>query len=238
MGVEPAPAPKPGISRRSFLRRVGIGAATAFVIADAGLAYRAYDQGVLSEGRGPAFDPLRAWPGLRGPEAVVGAAILAANAHNSQPWRFVVLTNRASKERLAEAMGNAFLQDLRSEGLPETECQKRVQRSMQRTVEAPCVVLLCLDGRTSQAGERRLDLEHWMAVQSVALAGGQMLLAAHAEGLGGVWMCGPLFAPEEVRTSLGLPDSWQPQGMILLGYPAGEVEHPARLPMSDVVVIL
>ena len=94
MDAEPAPAPRQGLSRRSFLRRVGIGAATAFVIVDAGLAYRAYDQGVFSEGRGPAFVPLRAWPELGGPEAIVGAAILAANAHNSQPWAFGIRPDR------------------------------------------------------------------------------------------------------------------------------------------------
>jgi len=44
------------VSRRSFLRRAGLGAATAFVLADAAVAYRAYYQGVLAEKRGPAFD--------------------------------------------------------------------------------------------------------------------------------------------------------------------------------------
>ena len=82
------------LSRRSVLRGIGLGAVTLIVVADAGLAYRAYDQGVFSGGRGPAFDPWRAWDGLTGPEAVVGAAVLAANAHNSQPWMFAVSADR------------------------------------------------------------------------------------------------------------------------------------------------
>ncbi|MGV8909467.1 MAG: hypothetical protein ACOH1Y_10830 [Propionicimonas sp.] len=94
MATERAIVSKPGLARRSFLRRVGIGAATAFVIADAGFAYRAYDQGVFSDGRGPAFDPLLRWPHLSGTEAIVGSAILAANAHNSQPWAFGIRSDR------------------------------------------------------------------------------------------------------------------------------------------------
>jgi hypothetical protein len=94
MEAEGTLALTPGVSRRSFLRRAGMAAATVFVVADAGLAYRAYEQGVFSEGRGPAFDPLRSWPDLRGPEAIVGAAILAANAHNSQPWAFGISADR------------------------------------------------------------------------------------------------------------------------------------------------
>jgi hypothetical protein len=76
------------VPRRSFLRRAGVGAATALVMGDALLAYRAYDQGVLAEGRGPAFDAWASWQRGSGPESLVAAAILAASAHNTQPWLF------------------------------------------------------------------------------------------------------------------------------------------------------
>jgi nitroreductase len=58
-----------------------------------------------------------------------------------------------------------------------------------------------------------------MAVQSVAAAGLQLLLAAHAEGLGGVWACWPLFAQKTIQKTLKLPETWEPQGMFFLGYP-------------------
>lgn len=94
MSVDPGPSSETRLSRRSFLRGIGVGAVSLIVVADAGLAYRAYDQGVFSTDRGPAFDPWRAWPGLTGFEAIVGSAILAANAHNSQPWAFALSPNR------------------------------------------------------------------------------------------------------------------------------------------------
>lgn len=87
--VEPAV-----VSRRSFLRRAGAGAATAFVVADAAVAYRAYDQGVLAEGRGPAFDAWDIWRNGTDSMSMVGAAVLAASAHNTQPWRFTVAEDR------------------------------------------------------------------------------------------------------------------------------------------------
>jgi hypothetical protein len=76
--------------RRSFLRRAGVGAATAFVMADVAIAYRAYDQGVLAEGQGPAFDAWNTWRNGTDAMSMVGAAVLAASAHNTQPWRFAV----------------------------------------------------------------------------------------------------------------------------------------------------
>jgi nitroreductase len=60
-----------------------------------------------------------------------------------------------------------------------------------------------------------------MAIQSVAAAGLQLLLAAHAGGLGGVWVCSPLFAQQTIQNSLNLPPAWEPQGMFFIGYPDG-----------------
>ena len=65
-------------------------AAGAAVVLGAGLAWRAWDQGVFSTGEGPAYEPWRTWKGgdAGSAERLVRAAILAANPHNSQPWRF------------------------------------------------------------------------------------------------------------------------------------------------------
>jgi hypothetical protein len=61
-------------------------------IVAAGTLYRAADHGVFSVGQGPAFEPWHSWraDGDADPQALVGAAILAANGHNVQPWRFRV----------------------------------------------------------------------------------------------------------------------------------------------------
>lgn len=86
---------QPGaMSRRGFLHRLGLGAATVLVVADGVLAYRAWDQGVLTEGTGPAFEALRDWRSFEGAEAAVAAAVLAASAHNTQPWAFAIGDDR------------------------------------------------------------------------------------------------------------------------------------------------
>jgi hypothetical protein len=67
-------------------------AAGAIVVLGAGVAWRAWDQGVFSTGEGPAYEPWQTWQGgdAASPRHLVRAAILAANPHNSQPWRFHV----------------------------------------------------------------------------------------------------------------------------------------------------
>jgi nitroreductase len=54
------------------------------------------DQGVFSVGQGPAYEAWSRWSGVPGdgPLNLVRAAVLAANAHDSQPWLFRVSPTR------------------------------------------------------------------------------------------------------------------------------------------------
>jgi hypothetical protein len=49
-------------------------------------------------------------------------------------------------------------------------------------------------------------------------------------------MCAPLFAPAAARQALDLPESWQPQALILLGYPEKIPPQRPRRPVDEVAV--
>jgi hypothetical protein len=88
------PVPAAGLTRRGVLQIVGFGSGVVAVAAATGLTWRAVDGGVFSTGTGSAYD---AWDqaGAAGhPVNLVRAAILAANAHNTQPWLFSVTPDR------------------------------------------------------------------------------------------------------------------------------------------------
>jgi coenzyme F420-0:L-glutamate ligase / coenzyme F420-1:gamma-L-glutamate ligase len=171
-------------------------------------------------------------------QRVLETAIYAPSAHNLQPWRFAVITGSAAKKSLAKAITARFRQDMLADGTPEEEIQARIKRTVRRTVAAPVIVILCRDTNVIKAESSVLGRqdEVLMATQSVALAGLQLLLAAHAEGLGGTWICWPLFAPDETRTALGLSAAWEPQGMLFLGYPYEHPEPPIRPSQEDITL--
>jgi F420 biosynthesis protein FbiB-like protein len=163
---------------------------------------------------------------------ILATATFAPSAHNRQPWRFVVITTQSVKESLAEAMAIDFERDLIRDGFPAEKIQAQIKRSKQRITSAPVAILLCLDMSEMDAypDEKRQHAERIMVTQSVAAAGLQLLLAVHAEGLGGVWACWPLFAQDVICRTLNLSKSWEPQGMFFIGYPS---ETPKKKEMKD-----
>jgi len=167
-------------------------------------------------------------------DAVLTAAIWAPSAHNRQPWRFAVIESDAYKRKLARAMGAKLRRDLEVDHIAEAMIEADIARSYERITLAPVLILLSLSmaDMDSYPDEQRSQNEYMMTVQSVAMAGQNLMLAAHDAGLGTCWMCAPLFSPEIVRVTLKLPDDWQPQGLITLGYPA-QTREKTRHPQEE-----
>jgi len=171
---------------------------------------------------------------------ILHTATLAPSAHNRQPWRFVVMTDKTSIAEFAKMMAIEFRHVLEQDQLPPEEIQKRLNRSQERISGAPVVIIACVEMTEMEKypDERRKKAEYLIATQSVANAGMQLLLAAHAEGLGAVWICSPLFAQSAVQEALKLQPTWEPQAMFLVGK---LVEVPAvreRKPIEEISIFI
>jgi coenzyme F420-0:L-glutamate ligase/coenzyme F420-1:gamma-L-glutamate ligase len=170
------------------------------------------------------------------PESVIENILLtstfAPSAHNSQPWRFVVITEPTVKSRLGKSVTSKMRKDMQAERACHEEIEKRAARSLRRMVEAPVVIVLCRD---KNAVRNDTIEEELMGIQSTALAGLQLLLAAHAEGLGGNWTCWALYAKEATRAALQLPEEWDPQAFCFLGYPSDQSVVKNHIPNTGIV---
>jgi coenzyme F420-0:L-glutamate ligase/coenzyme F420-1:gamma-L-glutamate ligase len=169
-------------------------------------------------------------------EDILTTATFAPSAHNRQPSRFAVIKDLPTKTKLADAMAKEFQRDLEEDTLPSKEIEKKVTSSRNRIISAPVVIILSVDmsDMDTYPDEHRTKAEYVMAVQSTANAGMQLLLAAHAEGLGSVWVCSPLFAQDTVQAVLELPKTWEPQAMYFLGYPAETPQARERKSIKEI----
>ena len=168
-------------------------------------------------------------------DRVLAAARWAPSAHNRQPWRFAMLTAFDWKDRLALAMGERLRRDRLADGDSVAAIEQDVARSYARITGAPVVIVVALDmADMDRYPDDRRRAEHTMAVQSAAMAVQNLLLAAHAEGLGACWMCAPLFCPDVVAEALALPTGWEPQAIVTLGRPAGRGKPASRRPIEEI----
>lgn len=93
---------------------------------------------------------------------------------------------------------------------------------------APLAILVCSD--------RRLELKRASWIQDCSAATENILLAAHAKGLGAVWL--GVFPDAErvqgMQTLLGLPPEIRPMALIAVGYPDSQPEAVDRFNPSRV----
>jgi len=163
---------------------------------------------------------------------ILETATFAPSAHGLQPWRFAVIDAPAARSRLGTALTNQMRRDMQAENAPEAEISSRVERSLRRISTAPSIILLCRD---TEAVRIQAETEDLMGLQSVAMAGLQLMLAAHAHGLGANWICWPLYAQGETIRALNLPATWEPQGMVFLGYPAETPKEKVLKPLDEII---
>jgi coenzyme F420-0:L-glutamate ligase/coenzyme F420-1:gamma-L-glutamate ligase len=169
---------------------------------------------------------------------ILEAGRWAPSAHNAQPWRFIVIRDSATKQRLVKAMATSWNKDMGKDGVLKEERESLIRASIERFDSAPIIVIACLtmENMDEYPDERRKRVEYIMAVQSVAAAIENMLLAAHGEGLGSCWFCAPLFCQGAVRNILNIPQYVDPQALITLGYPADRPNPPPRKTLGEVVM--
>ncbi|MBO0793761.1 MAG: nitroreductase family protein, partial [Ktedonobacteraceae bacterium] len=170
-------------------------------------------------------------------EQILEAARWAPSPHGRQPWRFVVLTRDEPKALLADRMGDTWRANLRMDGQDESVVELRLEKSRQRILHAPAIIIPCLylEDLDRYPDERRQNDETIMAIQSLGAAVQNMLLMAYDLGLDSGWMCAPLFCPEVVVEALELDPRLIPHALITVGYAAADPKRRPRRPLEELI---
>jgi len=131
-------------------------------------------------------------------ETLLRAAMAAPSAINRQPWTFIVINDAQLLAELGQA-------------LPYSRCGNG----------AALAVIPCGDLNRALEGEAR---DFW--INDVSAATENLLLAAHALGLGAVWtgVYPGMERVQIVRNILGLPENIVPMCIVPVGVPAEQPE--------------
>ncbi|MFC1594270.1 nitroreductase family protein [Candidatus Omnitrophota bacterium] len=140
-------------------------------------------------------------------QSILEAARLAPSAGNRQEWRFIVVRDHATRQKLmAAAKDQAFVG------------------------QAPAVIACCAetDGHTMTCGQLCYPID-------VAIAIDHVTLAATAEGLGTCWV--GAFHEDRVKDILQIPREIRVVELVTVGYAndAGGGDKQ-RLPFEDIIM--
>ncbi|WP_339845367.1 nitroreductase family protein [uncultured Halopseudomonas sp.] len=153
-------------------------------------------------------------------EILFHAALRAPDHAWLRPWRFLVIEDDGQR-RLGDLFAKAALAD--SPGLDPLALE-RVRRKPER---APLVIVAIASHRVHP---KVPTLEQDM---SCAVAVGNMLIAAHAMGLGAVWRTGSMASHPVVRDGLGLGENERIVAYLYVGQPVGPLKSLPSLDVSD-----
>jgi nicotinate-nucleotide--dimethylbenzimidazole phosphoribosyltransferase len=171
---------------------------------------------------------------------VLEAGHRAPSVGHSQPWRFVVVTEQATRDRAAVLADRERLRQ--ADQLTPDRRARLLDLQLDGIREAPLGVVVACDRRAPAAGVLGRatfpDTDLW----SCAAAIQNIWLAARAAGLGLGWVT--LFQPADLAALLHLPDGVETLGWLCLGWPDERPPEPGlqrhgwsrRLPLDDVVL--
>ena len=134
-------------------------------------------------------------------------ARLAPSACNRQPWRLIVVREKALREAVCDAAARFVWMR-----------------------EAPLLVVVCVD--ESEAWVRGADSRNHADVDA-AIVTEHLVLAAAEQGLGSCWVCA--FDPTKCRAALSIEEPLRPVAILPIGYPADEHQTRPRKTTNEIV---
>ena len=174
-------------------------------------------------------------------EKCLEIALQAPTGGNMQDWHFVVVTDAAKRQALADLYRKGWEFYLKLERPPMAEDDPRTQQ-LPRIVdsaqyltdhfhEAPVMIIPCIGGRVENMGV----FAQASTYGSILPAVWSLMLALRSRGIGSAWTTIHLLHEKEAAQLLGIPDHVTQVALLPVAYFKGTDFKPAkRLPVSKV----
>ena len=153
--------------------------------------------------------------------SIIEAAVQAPSAINLQPWAFAVVRGRERLTIMSDRAKAHLLKTMATASPLAAYRDKLSDKAFDIFYGAPVLIIVCATSNAPGASE------------DCALAAQNLMLAAHASGLGTCWIgfARPWLNEAEAKKELGLPATYAPVAPIIAGYAKGTaVVHPRRDP--------
>lgn len=165
---------------------------------------------------------------------IIEAGRYAPSSHNSQPWRFIVITNKKLIRELSDMIKEWYKHLLKLAPLASfNKSLKRLAEAGKQRVEsdkdmffydAPLLVLICAEPKG-------------FALVDCSCAAQNMMLAARSLGIGSCWIgfADRAFVSKKLMDKAGVPKGLKVMASLVFGYPLKFPGIVSRKEEADIV---
>ncbi|SNX54731.1 nitroreductase family protein [Thermoanaerobacterium sp. RBIITD] len=198
---------------------------------------------------------IRKWQDKEVPDEIlrkcIDIATYAPSGGNHQMWKFYVIKNRELITKIADSVQEKT--DMMAEWPEADEYVESIERWKKNSSffrYAPVLIASAV-GKYSSAADKILrarkdkDIEAnkmfearelcASRIQSISAAISYLLLGLHTNGIGSVWMTGPVQAKSDIEMLINLPDDLDFIALIAAGYPDYEPRPKKMRPLEEVL---
>ena len=179
-------------------------------------------------------------------QRVLQAAIWAPSGGNRQPWRIIAVRDRDTKQKLSDIYVEEWAKyvdfNMKKVEGASSEIVEALRKGLavgtrlaETLADVPVVAMFVHDPSALYVTDEGLGRSPVVGGASLYPAVQNRLLAARADGLGGVLTTLISSREPDVRQVLGFPDTWGVYAMVPLGYPRGQHGPLTRAPFSEMI---
>jgi len=176
-------------------------------------------------------------------DMILEAARQAPSGENAQPWRFIVVKDAQTRQRLGALAGGGsgrrftaeFVTKKMQERFSSLQDEAKKQAAFEKLTSGQVSAFLA-DAPVSIVVCGKKDV--WDLPYDTSAAIENMLLMVTALGLGACWVIAPCIDvrdEERIKTLLGVPEGFKAISIVSIGHPTRPHRPRPRLPIQDLV---
>ncbi|MFH0736876.1 MAG: nitroreductase family protein [bacterium] len=179
---------------------------------------------------------------------IAKAGGMAPSINNSQPWKFVAITNQELLTKMADAVSlkikTLFTKKLDFEA---EHVRKKVEWFSTFFVDVPAVIAVVAEPYKAEADdvlaevlthEELNELRNHPNLQTIGASVENMLLTAVDLGFGGCWLTGPLVAKKELEQLLNISAPNYLACLVAIGRPNDNTSSKKKKSIIDIFEVI
>jgi nitroreductase len=177
---------------------------------------------------------------------MVRRAGLAPTLNNSQPWKFIAITNKSKLKEMAEIVISKLSDlPLKFDDAGKKRHLTKIEWYSTFFENAPSLIVLTmkphetdLDKSVNLSHDKIIQLRNYPDLQSAGAAVQNILLSAVDLGYGACWLSGPMIAKEELQNYLKIELPWHLISFVAIGKPFGYPNRPSKKGIDEIFTLI